>query len=263
MRRSGGLAFHAGVVYVFLYLPIIVLVVFSFNQERINAVWTGFTVDWYLRLLDDPGLLKAVMNSLFVAAISAIFATVIGTLTAFGMARHEFPGKRLFDAVLHLPIVIPDIMMAIALLSFFVLVKATLGLYSIILAHVTFNIAFVAVVVRARLADFDRNLEYAAMDLGATPAQAFRHVTLPLIMPGVVAGALMAFTLSWDDFMIAFFTAGVGSTTLPLKVYSMIKFGVSPEINAISTITLLFSMSLVLIAQKFQKNSILKRVEEE
>ncbi len=262
MRRPGGLAIHAFFVYAFLYLPIIVLVLFSFNQERINAVWTGFTVDWYMRLLDDPGMLRAVLNSLIVAASSTLIATVIGTLVAFGMMRNEFPGKRLFDAVLHLPIVIPDIMMAIALLSFFVLVNATLGLYSIILAHVTFNIAFVAVVVRARLADFDRNLEYAAMDLGATPVQTFRLITLPLIMPGVVAGALMAFTLSWDDFMIAFFTAGVGSTTLPLKVYSMIKFGVSPEINAISTITLLFSMTLVLIAQRFQRNAIFKRVEE-
>lgn len=262
MKRSSLLAIHAAAVYAFLYLPIIVLIVFSFNRERINAVWTGFTLEWYARLLDDPSMFKAVINSLIVAASSTTIATLIGTLAGYGMMRHEFRGKSLFDALLHLPIVIPDIMMAIALLSFFVLVQVTLGLYSIILAHVTFNIAFVAVVVRARLADFDRTLEDAAMDLGATPAQTFRLITLPLIMPGVIAGALMAFTLSWDDFMIAFFTAGVGSTTLPLKVYSMIKFGVSPEINAISTLTLLFSMTLVLLAQRFQKNAILKSMNE-
>jgi spermidine/putrescine transport system permease protein len=257
------LGMYAILVYLFLYLPIVILIVFSFNRERINAVWTGFTFDWYLKLFQDASILNAMLNSFIVASVSTMIATAIGTLAALGMSRYDFRGKRMFDAVLHLPIVIPDIMMAIALLSFFVLIKATLGLYSIILAHVTFNIAFVAVVVRARLADFDRNLEYAAMDLGATPVRTFRHVTLPLIMPGIIAGALMAFTLSWDDFMIAFFTAGVGSTTLPLKVYSMIKFGVSPEVNAISTLMLFFSMAVVLIAQRFQKDALLKRIDEE
>ena len=256
--RNKILATHAACVYAFLYLPIAILIVFSFNKERINAIWTGFTFEWYAALTRDSGLIDAVLNSLAVASVSTVIATVLGTLAAFGMARYEFPGKKLFDAVLHMPVVIPDIMMAIGLLSFFVLIRATLGLYSIILAHVTFNIAFVAIVVRARLADCDANLEQAAMDLGATPLRTFRLVTLPLILPGVIAGALMAFTLSWDDFMIAFFTAGVGSTTLPLKVYSMIKFGVSPEVNAISTLTLLFSMTLVLIAQRLQNDVLVK-----
>lgn len=257
------LAAHAVFVYAFLYLPIAILIIFSFNKERINAIWTGFTFEWYAAIARDGDLMRAVLNSFVVAGASTVIATLIGTLAAFGMARYEFPGKKLFDAVLHLPVVIPDIMMAIGLLSFFVLIQATLGLYSIILAHVTFNIAFVAIVIRARLADCDANLEHAAMDLGATPFHTFRLVTLPLILPGVIAGALMAFTLSWDDFMIAFFTAGVGSTTLPLKVYSMIKFGVSPEINAISTLTLLFSMLLVLVAQRLQKDVLLKRIDED
>lgn len=200
-------------------------------------------------------MLNSIKNSLIVGCFSTLFSTIIGTLAAFGMARFGFRGKKLFDAVLHLPIIIPDIVMAIALLSFYVFIKLTLGLESIIVAHISFNIAFVAVVVRTRLEGFDRDLENAAMDLGATPFKTFRYITLPIIMPGVIAGALLAFTLSWDDFLIAFFTAGVGSTTLPLKVYSMVKFGVTPAINAISTITLFFSMTLILIAMRLQRVS--------
>ena len=255
------LSFHSGLVYFFFYFPIIVLMVFSFNQERINAIWTGFTLDWYRMLFQDTELLHSVKNSLMVALASTVISTIIGTLAAFGMVRFRFLGKKIFDSILHLPIIIPDIVMAIAMLSFYVFIKLTLGLVSIIIAHISFNIAFVAVVVRARLAGFDMDLEKAAMDLGATPLKTFRYVTLPLIMPGVIAGALLAFTLSWDDFMIAFFTAGVGSTTLPLKVYSMVKFGVTPEINAISTITLFFTMSLILIAMHLQKvTTIIKRI---
>lgn len=244
---------YAGLIYAFLYVPILVLIIFSFNREKISAVWTGFTLDWYVRLLQNSDLLHAFRNSLVVAVLSTLVATIIGTLAAFGMIRYKFPGKALFDAVLHLPIIIPDIVIAISMLSFYVLIQLTLGLVSIIIAQVSFNIAFVAVVVRARLIGFDWDLEHAAMDLGATPFQTFRSVTLPLIMPGVIAGGLLAFTLSWDDFLIAFFTAGVGSTTLPLKVYSMIKFGVSPEINAISTVTLLLTMTLIVIAMRLQR----------
>ncbi len=252
------LKIHSGLVYLFLYFPIVVLIVFSFNQERINAIWTGFTLDWYRILLQDVQLLNSVKNSMVVGIISTFVSTIIGTMAALGMARHKFPGKRYFDTVLHLPIIIPDIVMAIAMMSFYVFIKLTLGLVSIIIAHISFNIAFVAVVVRARLAGFDTELEKAAMDLGATRLKTYRYVTLPLIMPGIIGGALLAFILSWDDFMIAFFTAGVGSTTLPLKVYSMVKFGVSPEINAISTISLLFTMSLVFIGIRILKVTIPK-----
>jgi len=246
------LSTHAWSVFAFIYIPIIILIVFSFNQERINAVWTGFTIDWYIRLLSDTDLLASVYNSVVVGLSSTAIATVLGTMAALGMHRYNFLGKKLFDAVLYLPIVIPEIVMAVALLTFYVFIQLTLGLLSVVLAHVTFNIAFVYVIVRARLSGLGVHLEQAAADLGASPWQSFRHITLPLISPGVISGALLAFTISWDDFMIAFFTAGVGGTTLPMKVYSMIKFGVSPEINAISTVTILFTMLLILVAVRFE-----------
>jgi spermidine/putrescine transport system permease protein len=246
------LSIHAWAVYAFIYMPILVLIVFSFNQERINAVWTGFTFDWYLRLLSDSDLLLSVWNSVVVGLVSTFFATVLGTMAARAMQRYRFPGKKFLDALLYLPIVIPEIVMAVALLTFYVFIQLTLGLISVIIAHITFNIAFVFVIVQARLAGMGPQLEQAAADLGATPWQTFRHVTLPLITPGVISGALLAFTISWDDFMIAFFTAGVGGTTLPMRVYSMIKFGVTPEINAISTITILFTMLLILLAVRLE-----------
>lgn len=246
------LSVHSWIVFTFIYIPIIILVIFSFNQERINAVWTGFTLNWYIRIFSDQDLLNSLYNSLIVGLSSTIVATILGTMAALGMYRYRFPGKKLFDAVLYLPIIIPEIVMAVAMLSFYVAVQITLGVVSIVLAHITFNIAFVFVIVRARLVGLEPQLEQAAADLGAAPWQVFRYVTLPLITPGIISGALLAFTISWDDFMIAFFTAGVGGTTLPMKVYSMIKFGVSPEINAISTITILFTMILILIALRIE-----------
>jgi len=243
---------HAWGVYAFIYAPILVLIVFSFNQERINAVWSGFTLDWYLKLVSDTDLMDSVLNSVIVGLSSTAIATILGTMAALAMHRYYFWGKKIMDAVLYLPIVIPEIVMAVSLLTFYVFIQLTLGLVSVIIAHVTFNIAFVFVIVQARLAGMDAHLEHAAADLGATPWQVFRHVTLPYIAPGVLSGALLAFTISWDDFMIAFFTAGVGGTTLPMQVYSMIKFGVSPEINAISTITILFTMLLILLAVRLE-----------
>jgi spermidine/putrescine transport system permease protein len=244
------LKFHSWLVYLFLYLPIAILIIFSFNKSRINAVWTGFTLDWYKELFTDVSMLSALKNSLIVAFASTLISTAIGTLTAFAMNRFNFFGKRLFDLVLYMPIIIPDIVMGISLLTFYVLIRFTLGLYSIIIAHVAFNISFVAVVVRARLHGYDKTLDEAAMDLGANPFQTFVKVTFPLISPGVIGGALIAFTLSLDDYLITSFVAGTGSTTLPIKVYSMMKFGVTPEINALSTIILFFTMTLVLIAQR-------------
>lgn len=252
MKSRIALQLNAWLVYGFIYAPILILIVFSFNQERINAVWTGFTVDWYLKLFTDGEILSALMNSLIIGIPSTLIATVLGTLAALGMHRTRFRGKQLFESILYLPIVIPEIVMAVSLLTFYVWIQLHLGTVSVILAHVTFNISFVFVIVAARLADMDDRLEDAARDLGATGWQTFRHVTFPLISPGVIAGALLAFTISWDDFLIAFFTAGVGSTTLPMKVYSMIKFGVSPEINAVSTIMILFTMILMLLALRFE-----------
>lgn len=252
MKSRIALHLNAWIVYGFIYAPILILVVFSFNQERINAVWTGFTVDWYLKLFSDGDILAALMNSLMIGIPSTIIATILGTMAAIGMHKYVFRGKRLFESILFLPIVIPEIVMAVSLLTFYVWIQLQLGTVSVILAHVTFNISFVFVIVAARLADMDERLEDAARDLGATGWQTFRHVTFPLISPGIIAGALLAFTISWDDFLIAFFTAGVGSTTLPMKVYSMIKFGVSPEINAVSTIMILFTMILMLLAIRFE-----------
>jgi spermidine/putrescine transport system permease protein len=232
--------------YVFLYAPIVILVVFSFNTSRFVTSWGGFGFRWYGELFQNEAIATALKNSLIVALASTLISTVFGTMVALVMERHQFFGKLAFDALLYLPIIIPDIAMAVMLLLFFVMSSIQLSLATIIIAHVAFNISFVAIVVRARLVGFDRSLEEAAQDLGANELQTFWHVTLPLLLPGILAGALLAFTLSLDDFVITFFTAGVGSTTLPLRIYSMVKLGITPEINAISTLMLLASMILVL-----------------
>jgi spermidine/putrescine transport system permease protein len=198
-------------------------------------------------------MVAALRNSLIVAVVATLLSTVIGTMVALVMERHHFPGKLAFDALLYLPVIIPDIAMAVMLLLFFVLIQFRLSLITIIISHVAFMISFVAIVVRARLVGFDRSLEEAAQDLGANELQTFRYVTLPLLMPGILAGALLAFTLSLDDFVITFFTAGVGSTTLPLRIYSMVKLGITPEINAVSTLLLAASMVLVLASLLLQR----------
>ena len=239
--------------YIFLYTPIIILVVFSFNSSRFVTTWDGFSFRWYGELFRNEAMVIALRNSLIVAVISTLISTVIGTMVALVMERHRFPGKLAFDALLYLPVIIPDIAMAVMLLLFFVLIQFRLSLITIIISHVAFMISFVAIVVRARLVGFDRSLEEAAQDLGANELQTFRYVTLPLLMPGILAGALLAFTLSLDDFVITFFTAGVGSTTLPLRIYSMVKLGITPEINAVSTLLLAASMLLVLASLLLQR----------
>jgi len=250
---KGTLNLHGVVMYFFLYAPIVVLVIYSFNSSRLVSVWEGFTFDWYVRLFQDEAMGKALQNSLIVALSSTAISTVFGTMVALVMERYEFWAKLPFDALLYLPIIIPDIAMAVMLLLFFVMAQFPLSLLTIVISHVAFNISFVAVVVRARLADFDRSLEEAARDLGANELQTFWRVTLPLLMPGIMGGALLAFTLSIDDFVITFFTAGIGSTTLPLRIYSMVKLGVTPEINALSTMLLLASMVLVGLSLILQK----------
>jgi len=247
------LALHGVLGYVFLYAPIVILVIFSFNASRFVSDWRGFTLQWYTRLFGNEAIGAALRNSLIVAGASTLISTVFGTMVALAMERYNFWGKLPFDALLYLPIIIPDIAMAVMLLLFFVLARMNLGLVTIIISHVAFNISFVAVVVRARLAYFDVSLEEAAQDLYANEWQTFRLVTLPLIMPGILGGALLAFTLSIDDFVITFFTAGPGSTTLPLRIYGMIKMGVTPEINALSSMMLLASMALVFLSLMLQK----------
>lgn len=239
--------------YIFLYTPIIILVIFSFNSSRFVTTWDGFSFRWYGELFRNEAMVIALRNSLIVAVVATLISTVIGTMVALVMERHSFPGKLAFDALLYLPVIIPDIAMAVMLLLFFVLIQFRLSLITIIISHVAFMISFVAIVVRARLVGFDRSLEEAAQDLGANELQTFRYVTLPLLMPGILAGALLAFTLSLDDFVITFFTAGVGSTTLPLRIYSMVKLGITPEINAVSTLLLAASMVLVLASLLLQR----------
>jgi spermidine/putrescine transport system permease protein len=239
--------------YIFLYAPIIILIVFSFNSSRFVSAWESFSFRWYGVLFQDAAMGSALRNSLIVAVSTTLIATVFGTMVALAMERHQFPGKMAFDALLYLPVIIPDIAMAVMLLLFFVMANFGLSLYTIIISHVAFQISFVAIVVRARLVGFDRSLEEAAQDLGANELQTFWHVTLPLLMPAILGGALLAFTLSLDDFVITFFTAGVGSTTLPLRIYSMVKLGVTPEINAISTLLLAASMTLVMLSLFLQR----------
>lgn len=247
---------YAFLMYMFLYIPIIVLVIFSFNDSKLNAVWTGFSLKWYKSLASNVGILEAMKNSLLIAVASTILSVMIGTLAAVGMYRYNFKGKSLVDGMLYIPLVIPEIVMGIALLAFFSTAKFSMGIGTLILAHVTFSVSYVVAVVRARLDGFDKSVEEAAMDLGATPMQTFFAVTLPIIAPGVIAGGLLAFTLSLDDMIISFFVAGPNSMTLPLKVFSMVKFGVTPEINALSTIIMLVTLIIVGFALALRKANI-------
>lgn len=247
--------------FAFLYLPILILVIFSFNDSRSVSKWSGFTIDWYFKMIKDGQIMLSVWNSLFLAIVSTAVATVLGTLAAMGLERYSFKGKTAVDAMFYLPVIIPDIAMAIMLLLFFNMsgigftpwkvnffgVKLAVP-YSVIIGHVAFNTSFVAIVVRARLAQMDRTLEEAAQDLYANVWQTFRRVTLPMLMPGIVGGALLAFTLSLDDFVITFFTSGAGFNTLPVRVFGMIKKGVTPKINAVSTLMLVVSLSLVVLS---------------
>jgi spermidine/putrescine transport system permease protein len=244
---------HLGATFAFLYIPIAVLIVLSFNKAGLPTAWSGFSVEWYGRLAANPKILASAWNSVIVATISTLIATVLGTLLALGVERAKPSPAR--DALLFAPMIVPDIVLAIALLSFFTLIKFTLGLHSIILAHVVFNIAFVCAVVRARLKGFDWSLTEVSRDLGAGHLVTFRKITLPLILPSVIAAALLAFTLSIDEFIIAYFTAGAGqaSTTLPMQIYSMIRFGVTPEINAMASIVMAVSFVLVLLAQRLNR----------
>ncbi len=254
---------NAVLVFVFFYTPILVLIIFSFNAGRTGTNWEGFSLRWYGELVNDAAILSAFTNTVIVAFVSTALSTVIGTMISLAMERYDFPFKLPLDAVLYMPIIIPEIVIALATLLFFVIVFNMvkhlfgitwgLGLPTIIIAHIAFTISFVATIVRARLVDMDPNIEQAARDLYADEWQTFRRVTLPLLLPGVISGALMGFTLSLDDFLITFFVSGPGSTTLPLLVYSKVKFGVTPDLNALATLLLVFSIGLVLLAQFLQQ----------
>jgi putrescine transport system permease protein len=221
----------------FLYLPIVVLVIYSFNASRLVTVWGGWSVRWYVELFNDEAMLSAVAMSLRVAAVSATAATVLGTLAAVALTRAgAFHGRTLFSGMLYAPLVMPEVITGLSLLLLFVAIDAQRGFWTVTIAHTTLTMCFVAVVVQSRLGSLDRSLEEAAMDLGCDPLRAFVKVTLPLILPSVIAGWMLAFTLSMDDVVIASFTTGPGSTTLPIRIYSEVRLGVKPEINAICTL---------------------------
>jgi spermidine/putrescine transport system permease protein len=275
IRKIGNISLWTNAVlgFFFLYIPIFILVIYSFNSSRFNAVWRGFTLNWYRSLLTgvtdgraqitDLMIWDAVNNSLIVAAVSTVIATILGTMLALALERFRFRGRTVIEGLLLLPIIIPDIAMGISLLVFFSLlfqlietltgIRLVLGLSTVIIGHVAFNISFVAVTVRGRIAELERSIEEAAWDLGANEWQTIWRIILPLIFPGIVSAALLAFTLSLDDFVIAFFTTGVGGTTLPLFVYGMIKFAVTPAINAVSTLILLASLLLVVSYLNLQR----------
>jgi spermidine/putrescine transport system permease protein len=252
MRRTSRWLWLAAVlVYLFLYLPLAVVVAYSFNDSRLNAEWVGFTWRWYAVLFADEEMLQAAFNSVMIALGAALVATVLGTMAGLAMHRYRV---RVLPFLVITPVAMPEILLGVSLLLFFIQVlHLTLGLLSVLIAHITFCVGFVAIVVRARLAGMDESIFEAARDLGATPWQTFRLVTLPLILPAVIAGALMSFTLSIDDFVITFFTAGVGVSTLPLQIYSMIKIAVTPEVNAVSTLLMLLTLALILLAARFDK----------
>lgn len=237
----------ATLLYAFLYAPLVVVIVLSFNAGRHGAGWQGLTLQWYRSLAENRLALEAAWNTLALALCSTLLATLLGTMLGYALGRYDFPGCRWLSRFLQLPVFIPDIVMAVSLLLFFSVLRQWLGLFQLglatmVVAHVTFQIPFVAIVVRSRLAGLDPALEEAAHDLGANAWQTFWRVTFPLMVPGVAAGAMLAFTLSLDDFVVSFFTSGPGSTTLPILIYSSVKRGLTPDINALSSLIVLVSL---------------------
>jgi len=249
------LRLYAFLAYAYIYLPILLLVIFSFNQQKLNITWEGFTLRWYGELFRDNDVRLAVQNTLIIAVASTLAATVIGTMAALALQRYRFPGFIAAETLLYIPVIIPEVVMGISLLVFFSMIKFRLGLATITLSHIAFSIPFVTLVVRARLHGYDKAIEEAAMDLGANEWVTFWRITLPTIMPGVLSGSLLAFTLSLDDYVITYFTAGPGSTTLPLRVFSMVRFAVTPEVNALSTLWVLSVFIILAAGQLAQRRS--------
>ena len=257
MRRASYFDLAALVVGLgFLYLPIVILVIYSFNASRLVAVWGGWSIHWYAQLAGDAALLAAASISLRIALVSASAATVLGTLAAVALVRFGcFRGRLLFAAMIYAPLVMPEVITGLSMLLLFVAVAVDRGFWTVVIAHTTMAMCFVAVIVQSRLVDFDRSLEEAAMDLGAPPLQTFLLVTLPLILPAIAASFMLAFALSLDDLVIASFTTGPGATTLPIRIYSQVRLGVSPEMNAVCSIMVLVVGLAVIAASLLTKLS--------
>ena len=248
-----------GIVLVFLFLPIFVLILFSFNTSQLNITFEGFTLKWYGELFKNTTLLLALKNTLIVAIVSTVVSTVIGTISAYGLYKYDFPLKKIVNRLLYIPVVIPEIVLGISLLAIYTVFKLELGMTTLILAHISFSIPFVIINVRNILEQMDGNLILAANDLGASKLKTFLYITIPSLMPGILSGAELAFTLSLDD-VISYFTAGPGSNTLPLQIYSIIKTGVTPDVNALITLMLLvifivLTVSVLINLRKMKKVS--------
>ena len=239
-----------GIGFFFLYAPIVILMIYSFNASKLVTVWGGFSTRWYVELIHDEAIIDAAWVTIRVGILSATFATVLGTMAALVLDRYKkFHGRALFSGMVYAPLVMPEVITGLSLLLLFVAVGMDRGFWTVTIAHTTLTMCFVAVVVQSRLVTLDRSLEEAALDLGCPPFRTFFLITLPLIMPGVVAGWMLAFTLSLDDLVIASFNTGPGATTLPIKIYSMVRLGVKPDINALSAIMFVLTLCLVLLAQ--------------
>lgn len=248
IRHFPGLRPAAFLFFAYLYLPIAVLMVLSFNLNQTVTIWTGFTFDWYRVAIANPDIVRAATNSLIIAVSASLWATTLATLAALYTARRRFRGQTMFSALIALPLVVPEIVTAVATLLFFVMVGIELGVFSVVLAHTVFCIPFAYLPIHARLDGMDASLPEAAADLYADDWQTFRRITLPLMWPGVLAGATLAFIISLDDFVITFFVAGAGATTLPIYIYGMVRIGITPEVNAVSTIMLLVSVLAVSVS---------------
>ncbi len=248
-------------MYFYMYLPILVLTFYSFNDSAYSANWQGFTLKWYIRLLKDSRIGSSLLNSLQVALFAVLISAVIGTMMAVGLARYRFRGKTLYKGISYLPLIVPDIAIAVSTLVFLAVIRTPLSLWTIVAAHVVFCLAYIAIVVSSRISSLDSHLEEAALDLGATPVQAFIKVLLPELMPAIIAGCLLSFVLSMDDFLIASFTAGTGATTLPMEIFSRIRTGVKPDINALSVMLILGSGFVAFVAESLRHRSEQKRFE--
>jgi putrescine transport system permease protein len=250
--------------FAFLYIPILILVIYSFNASRLVTVWGGFSTQWYGAMLRNQGLLDAAWVTARVGLLSATVATVLGTLAALALVRHgRFRGQTVFSGLIYAPLVMPEVITGLSLLLLFVSMDVGRGFWTVVLAHITFSMCYVAIVVQSRLLSFDRSLEEAAQDLGATPAKTFFVITLPIIAPAVISGWMLAFTLSLDDLVIASFTTGPGATTLPMRIYSSVRLGVTPEINAVCTILIGIVASVVIVVSIMTKRAAVERERAE
>lgn len=248
----------------FLYLPMLILIVYSFNESKLVTVWAGFSTKWYGEVFRNEAFLSAAWVTLKVAVVSSTIATILGTMAAQVLVRAgRFPGRTLFSGMIYAPLVMPEVITGLSLLLLFIAIGLDRGVFTIVLAHTTFSMCYVSVVVSSRLSSFDQSLEEAALDLGCTPFDAFKSVTLPVIAPAVISGWLLAFTLSLDDLVIASFAAGPSSTTLPIKIWSSVRLGVSPEINALSTILIAIVSTGVISASLLSKRAMVQREREE